>query len=338
MTFIVVEGDQDGDVGDASCFSPAPHGFADVPTTSFANTAITWLVETGITTGSGPGTYSPKDRITRAQMAVFLHRNAGEPAPTGPHGFADVPITSFANTAIAWLVEAGITTGITPTVYSPNTGVTRAQMAVFLHRISCPPPTLPFAAAGTHTCVVKANTTVACWGDNSNGQLGDGTTTDRRNPTPVAGLSGVTAITAGATHTCAATSNGTAYCWGGNGLGQLGDGTTTPRLAPTQVAGLTGVADVTTGSSHTCALTSGGGAACWGWNADGQLGDGTTTQRRAPVAVTGLGDVAAMSAGITHTCAVKRNAAVACWGRNDDGQLGDGTTTQRETPTAVVGL
>ena len=121
-------------VGNASCFSPAPHGFSDVPTTSFANTAIAWLVEAGITTGTTPTTFTPQANTTRAQMAVFLHRNAGEPAPAGQQNFTDVPTTSFANTAISWLVEAGITTGTTPTTFSPNNKVTRAQMAVFLHR------------------------------------------------------------------------------------------------------------------------------------------------------------------------------------------------------------
>jgi sugar lactone lactonase YvrE len=124
---------------------PTPAGqqnFTDVPTTSFANTAISWLVEAGITTGTTPTTFSPNNRVTRAQMAVFLHRNAGEPAPTGPHSFTDVPTTSFANTAISWLVEAGITTGTSPTTFSPNNRVTRAEMAVFLWRYNCPDPNL----------------------------------------------------------------------------------------------------------------------------------------------------------------------------------------------------
>jgi hypothetical protein len=107
-------------VGNASCFSPAPHGFSDVPTTSFANTAISWLVEAGITTGTTPTTFSPQANTTRADMAVFLWRNAGAPAPAGQQHFTDVPTTSYANTAIAWLVEAGITTGTTPTTFSPK--------------------------------------------------------------------------------------------------------------------------------------------------------------------------------------------------------------------------
>ncbi|MBP7406474.1 MAG: S-layer homology domain-containing protein, partial [Candidatus Microthrix sp.] len=69
----------------------------------------------GITTGTTPTTFSPNHEATRADMAVSLWRNADKPTPTGPHNFTDVPTTSFANTAIAWLVEAGITTGTTPT-------------------------------------------------------------------------------------------------------------------------------------------------------------------------------------------------------------------------------
>ena len=129
-------------VGNASCFSPAPHGFSDVPTTSFANTAIAWLVEAGIATGTTPTTFTPQANTSRAQMAVFLHRNAGEPAPAGQQNFTDVPTTSYANTAISWLVEAGITTGTTPTTFSPQANVTRAEMAVFLWRYNCPDPNL----------------------------------------------------------------------------------------------------------------------------------------------------------------------------------------------------
>src|SRR5439155_24488068 len=76
-----------------------------------------------------------------------------------------------------------------------------------------------------------------CWGFNSGGQLGDGTTTDRFSPTPVAGGVTFAALSAGNNgaggHTCGVTTSGAAYCWGHNGNGQLGDGTTTDRLVPT---------------------------------------------------------------------------------------------------------
>ncbi|MFZ2346378.1 MAG: hypothetical protein WAW08_17470, partial [Candidatus Microthrix parvicella] len=87
------------------------------------------------------------------------------------------------------------------------------------------------------SCALNDNGTAACWGDNGWGELGDSTTTDRLTPTPVTGLTDVTAITAGYVHSCALNDDGTAACWGDNSWGELGDGTTTSRLSPTQVLG-----------------------------------------------------------------------------------------------------
>ena len=154
-------------------------------------------------------------------------------AAPATHGFNDVPTNHFANLAVGWLVGAGITSGTSPGKFSPNDKVTRAQMAVFLWRNNCPPPSpsLTLAAGLVHTCALKPDATVACWGNNGSGELGDGTIgTDRLTPTPVAGLTDVTAITAGAAHTCALNTNRTVKCWGNNSEGQVGDGATIRRL------------------------------------------------------------------------------------------------------------
>src|SRR2546425_507451 len=145
--------------------------------------------------------------------------------------------------------------------------------------------TVKFAAVsvgGIHTCGVAAGGVAYCWGWNTRGQLGDGTSgTERWVPIRVLGDARFAAVSAGDRYTCGLTAAGAAYCWGGNGDGQLGDGSTTPRLTPTLVRVGSGVSftAVNAGGFHTCAITAGGAAYCWGANGDGQLGDGSADGR-----------------------------------------------------------
>ena len=130
------------------------------------------------------------------------------------------------------------------------------------------------ALGGQHSCALRGDGTVLCWGSNSNGQLGDGSQNDRATPAPVPGLTGVVRIAAGDTHTCALLADASAVCWGQNFSGQLGDGTTTDSATPVAVQGLSGAIALACSESTSCALVAGGGASGWGddYNFFGPLG------------------------------------------------------------------
>lgn len=194
------------------------------------------------------------------------------------------------------------------------------------------------SVGGIHTCAVATGGVAYCWGWNSRGQLGDGTSGgDRARPARVAGDVRFAAVSAGDRYSCGLTPAGAAYCWGLNGWGQLGDRTTSDRSSPVAVTGGLSFTAISTGFRQTCAIAAAGVVYCWGLNGSGQLGDGTTTDRLSPVPLAGGLLFTAVSAGDFHTCSVTAAGATYCWGANGDGQLGDGTTTSRSTPVRVVG-
>ncbi|GAA0658502.1 hypothetical protein GCM10010193_06490 [Kitasatospora atroaurantiaca] len=215
------------------------------------------------------------------------------------------------------------------------------------------------AAGYSYSLALLADGTVAAWGSNAFGQLGDGTTSSRNTPVTTcrysctSALSNVVAITAGGGN-LALLSSGFVFSWGANERGELGNGTTTNSTSAEPVcadqacnASLTGITAVSAGGGHSMALRSDSSVVAWGLNADGEVGDGTTTDRYAPVRVCAVGQSAPCTQGLTGiaalgtgalSAAVTTTGAVRTWGYNFLGQLGDGTTTNRTTPVIVCAV
>ncbi|MBS1982884.1 MAG: hypothetical protein JST16_01825 [Bdellovibrionales bacterium] len=207
----------------------------------------------------------------------------------------------------------------------------------------------------SYHCAALGDGSARCWGYNqSNGNLGDGTTTTRTTPVNVIGVSNITKISAskcyaGYCHTCAVKSDGTLWCWGTNAYGELGNGTTTAAYTPVQVSGITTAVLVESAHVGTCAVLSTGDLKCWGYNADGFSipGDGTGVQRTTPVSVIGpdgnaLTGVTALASrdstptGYTSVHAVS-NGHIYSWGVGSNGILGNNSTSNAPKPVAAHG-
>lgn len=130
--------------------------FADVAGTDYFAEAVGWMVRAGITTGTAPTTFSPDRLVTRGELAAFLHRAEGEPDGGAEH-FHDVAPQDYFAEAVAWMVDAGITTGTSPTSFSPHRHVTRGEVATFLYRVAGEPAV---ALRGGGACAT-AGTSVA---------------------------------------------------------------------------------------------------------------------------------------------------------------------------------
>ena len=210
--------------------------------------------------------------------------------------------------------------------------------SLLLNNTSLASTTPQVSAGSSHSLALKSDGTVWAWGANWNSQLGDGTTTDKKTPVQVSGLSGIIAVDAGKYHGLALKSDGTVWAWGWNKYGQLGDGTTTNRSTPIQVDGLSDITSITAGYYHSLALKSDGTVYVWGFNGEGELGDGTTTNSSIPIKLSSLSGVIAIAAGYYHNLALKSDGTIWAWGGVGYIQLGDGNSGGSYTPVQVVDI
>jgi len=213
-----------------------------------------------------------------------------------------------------------------------------------------------YGGDGNDLVLQWANNRVVAWGDNWDGNLGDGTTTDRRVATNVLSngvLKGKTILTVavGGDHSLALCSDGTVAAWGENGSGQLGNNSTTDSIVPVSViqsgvlAGKTVVAisvgsSYSAGTSYSLALCSDGTVAAWGAGANGQLGNNITANSSVPVLVSTSGalsgkTVVKISAGGSHSLALCADGTLVAWGNNSEGRFGNNSTAGSPVPVVV---
>jgi alpha-tubulin suppressor-like RCC1 family protein len=188
------------------------------------------------------------------------------------------------------------------------------------------------------TCAI-VNGVVECLGDNTYGEIGQGTTiSSYGSATPVSSLNAMKQVAIGFGHACAVRNDGAAFCWGYNAYGQLGIGSFANQSTPVAVSSLSNIQQMALSLYATCARRGDGTVWCWGYDADGEVGDGTgnKTGITLPVQVQGLPPSASIVAGQQDICSIGTDSTINCWGGNAGSQLGNNTTNSAWVPAPLT--
>lgn len=268
-----------------------------------------------------------------SQDSVVVRRAAGPTAPDSPNAGVLVAVTQ----------SAARDTGLAPgSEYSyaafaiPSDGRVSDRRVLTVKTLGIS----SISAGGDHTCALIDDGSIRCWGDNSVGQLGNGTLAPTDLST-VVGVSDAIAVSAGRQHSCAIRSDRSVLCWGYGNNGELGNNDTISSGTPVPVAlGLDKAFTLSSGDGFSCASLLGGRVKCWGLGNAGQMGVGAAnTINKVPVQVTGVTTALSVSAGSGSTCASLVDGTARCWGFNDSGQLGVSFPPSNQlSPVQVTGL
>ncbi len=194
-------------------------------------------------------------------------------------------------------------------------------------------------SAGEEFSVALSNqNTVYAWGDNTWGNLGNGTFSPVYDPILLQSIDNIIQVTAGSNHVIALKSDNTLLAWGKNTNGQLGYGTYASSNFPMAVVSISDVQSISAGRNHSLALTTSGEVYAWGANNYGQLGNGDFVEQNQPVLVSGINNVVWVSCGADFSMAVRDDGTVWTWGCNDNGQLGHNDIISRNLPEQIYNL
>ena len=210
----------------------------------------------------------------------------------------------------------------TPVAVSSPTGVSFVSLAV----------------GPSHSCALATSGTLYCWGDNSSGQIGNGSTSNAETPAVVQTPVPLKSVALGTSHTCGLSATGAAWCWGSNASGQLGLGGAAPQQVsrPSQVGDALVFTALAAGEAHTCGMREDGAVFCWGSGHSGQLGNGQQTDSPRPVLVVGGQVFRAIGLGAQHSCALDADGVAWCWGDNTSQQLGAVAARSSAVPVPVL--
>lgn len=239
--------------------------------------------------------------------------------------------------ALALVSACSFTPGAIPARGDANTTDADAMVDMMSDAPSC--RAVAIAASGAHTCAVRNDGSVMCWGKNGQGEIAkpaassdtcNGSFACVKSPFQANIADTIVGVGLGDQHSCALSAT-KAYCWGANDSGQFGNGMLGDSSTPVEIAARAGATQIGGGNVHTCSLAS-GMVSCSGTNADGALGDSTTTQRFTPV--TALSGATYLGVGFQNTCAIVAGD-VKCWGDNTTRQVDNSAMTPRTSPLSV---
>ncbi len=262
-------------------------------------------------------------------------------SPTGAFDYSIDDLNYQAGTSFSGLAPGvyGVTARHTASIGCVS-AATGASLTAF-----GPPQTVTgsICAGAAHSLFLCGDGSVKSWGNNNDGQLGNGTNGgafESYVPVPVSNISGVTAVYGGWGWNFALKNDGTVWAWGSNILGSFGNGNTTSSNVPLLINTLTNVSAI---GAAPCALSplalkNDGTVMAWGSNGSGQLGNGTSTDSYIPVAVNSLTGITAVAVGASHAMALKNDGTVWGWGSNFIGQLGIGNNTSVLSPVQINAL
>jgi alpha-tubulin suppressor-like RCC1 family protein len=227
------------------------------------------------------------------------------------------------------LLAAALPIAIAVAGLGPGAGLARAAVSPVVTQV---------AVGDGHACALQSNHTVICWGDGSEGALGDAQWHQASAWVPVTGITTAIAVASGAHHSCALLADHTVHCWGRGLEGQLGNNFAGDSSLPVAAIGVSGVLAIAAGGNNTCVIDAGHGVQCWGDNAFGQSGAynvGTSNLFHDQIA--GLTTATALAVGPT-SCALLAEGSVRCWGRGAYGVLGEYAILDTATPVTVAGI